>query len=1661
MAGLAAAPIGKEGFLEVLSNKERATLVEGAKNRIKQRGTFLGLREEAADEERQEDGEQVASFAENDKFRRFLEASDDEIDISSEAAVAAAGAGDVTSMPGGSQENGTKKGNVLSTYRSSQELQRSLGHQRKVKSLENLRHELAAKGAAADDAKISLDVEEQKLRALKRQVAEQPRLDDSKKERELQERLSYQEREKDKAWKRLTDAEKARDLAELALHQGADDAMLATQGVLQDTANAAATSRERQADEVRRARASLQRERTARNRSKERDVVIESEAARRSNEAQIHQNRSKRRLAESLAKQRERETEAEQVRENHFQHNAQRVLQLKSSIDKINKQIHGQNEARRKKQQKVRQEHEQRKKALLEEGLNPYEVWRKEDMEADKEKQKQVMKAQQTLRSEKLMEQMINEDATAKKKLKEEKTQRVAAEEFQRQMGNYAKEKRIASYIRKVTIGHVDVLDPAGTALRIDPSKVTVQKTHAFGLGRVKPDEIKKVDRDIRAAKARVGDWSPASQSSAGYGASDVDTISENEHTLSDDPPEDKLWVPKLTKLEEQYLAAAKERQKQNITSVQRCWGKEFQGDAFLAKPSVITFNDFEVGKRYRQVIEVTNVSLTFNQFKLLPLEDKINDFFEITFIPPGRMSAGVTRYITLWFHPKVNQDINSTFPILAKTGRIDFPLRCTTKKTILTITPQDADANPVIDFGQVLSGESGHRSLRVRNSGALPASYQLVAVESQSELMRALTWEPQQSEFAARTSTSVGFTFKPDGVGSFATVLNLTISNGATGDAKLFEERRVLVRGSCIDVPIYAEKEEYDLKTCVYDRVFREDIVLHNRQSVAMKIHVAHPHQIIGELQMNPTVAYIQGHKQQIFSVKFCPKPEFLERHPEHRDGHRPNEKNAFRIQVRIVGADQVLPVCTALVGNLTTDAISFQPASLSFGPCLVGSSVITHLTLVNESLLPQRFAFVRLPSFLSVEDVPEDVLQEEEADASRWGMGTAVFEGGGHGEVGMLLPLEKKRVCVIYAPESATEMDYRITFKTITGTLCVRDFSIPCRGQGRTPPLILSHTQIDMASIPCGATSKESIELTNPSNVQIMINLMLPPLEVGCLSASPICCTLKPKEKRRLQVEFKPNEGYVKVFELPAPNARESPEEMEGEANPAAPTSPSGAGPAAVSPDGAVDGEEAKPPGPTPEEHRRDKLRIIRETGGRRWEVVTDAGGSVHATWKLPLYVRAKAKGDGSSGGQQDARADHTTMYLGVRTCVLPSVLGVDPAVLDFGEVTAQQRMILPVTLSNCSASEVQHLHMEPLPENACFTVLNAPRPIGTRAFKLMIEFNPQQVQIYRSTLRLHTQNTRVQVELRGLGVRPVLKIRPEDGVLQVGSVIYSKGATDYVTAELEILNESPFELCYKLDKVVPARQHHAGQPPFTLTPSSGVVKGDGSKKVTVTFRPHRPLAVFREKILVNVPNQKEPTFVHLYGHCFSYQVYAMPDVDFGPFGVSQASSAFVDSLAVGTGSSTGADGSFAYQNAQAHEFPLVFKHDERVKCILVGASVPPGTPKAPQNTPATTYEFQIVQSEFSSFFTVEAPEGAAAAALAKGPVQPGKPATRVAFRYKPPEDASLTIADTTLDLLGGIGKWITCRARGVLSGGFVPPDAPTTQEIFVELKAYLQQI
>ena len=121
------------------------------------------------------------------------------------------------------------------------------------------------------------------------------------------------------------------------------------------------------------------------------------------------------------------------------------------------------------------------------------------------------------------------------------------------------------------------------------------------------------------------------------------------------------------------------------------------------------------MGVSHTQTILFTNVSFSFSSFKLLPLEDKIKDFFHIVYTPSGRMSAGLSTTITITFTPQLNQDINSVFPILSETGRIDIPLICTCKKALVEVE------NPMIDFGDVIFGEQNTQYLKLKNNGALP----------------------------------------------------------------------------------------------------------------------------------------------------------------------------------------------------------------------------------------------------------------------------------------------------------------------------------------------------------------------------------------------------------------------------------------------------------------------------------------------------------------------------------------------------------------------------------------------------------------------------------------------------------------------------------------------------------------------------------------------------------------------------------------------------------------------------------------------------------------------------------------------------------------------------------------------------------------------------
>ncbi len=86
----------------------------------------------------------------------------------------------------------------------------------------------------------------------------------------------------------------------------------------------------------------------------------------------------------------------------------------------------------------------------------------------------------------------------------------------------------------------------------------------------------------------------------------------------------------KRTKHDEELRLQTLERQKANLIETQVVWRKPFVGRAFLADPPELWFRDFDVGQPQHLHFTLTNVSHTFNHFKLLALSDDVRDFFEI-----------------------------------------------------------------------------------------------------------------------------------------------------------------------------------------------------------------------------------------------------------------------------------------------------------------------------------------------------------------------------------------------------------------------------------------------------------------------------------------------------------------------------------------------------------------------------------------------------------------------------------------------------------------------------------------------------------------------------------------------------------------------------------------------------------------------------------------------------------------------------------------------------------------------------------------------------------------------------------------------------------------------------------------------------------------------
>ncbi|OQS07554.1 hypothetical protein THRCLA_00440 [Thraustotheca clavata] len=1320
------------------------------------------------------------------------------------------------------------------------------------------------------------------------------------------------------------------------------------------------------------------------------------------------------------------------------------ILELRANSEKAYVEMCGKNEKRNAEADALAKVQAREFADLLAAGKNPYQVFRQREIAARASAKVAAQERKIKEAEMKIAQNMIAEAARIQNQGEVEKKHLEYVEKYQKTLGRKAVEEKTREYM--VSRTGTELVDPTGRTFRIDPSQVTTMKDYSFGLGKshVKTREQREKVIDMIASKPEHAQvqvnprWIPKAKHKKT--STSTSTVSSESLLLPliSSPPGEELQqlnmenvalppikagnnqrdvpsrdenikkgfgVPKRSKLEEDMRQRALVKQKENLIEKQIVWRKEFTGLAFLADPTLVWFKDFDLGKTQTLSFTLTNVSNTFNNFKLLPLPDDIRDFFDIKYDKPGRMSAGMTCRLFVSFCPRLNIDIETQIPAVAKTGYFSIPLRCTTKR----IVPELSTTR--IDYNNVVVGESSKQTITLRNEGALAVSFRVVssnspltctqeALNDKAEKTSAKVWETEQElltfatgfgqfqgdtnveaitattegHVAAYDSCPIHFVFAPyKPMAPFIQTFQVTFD-----DTPEVTPLEINVHAHAVEVSLYVETPIMDFKCCVYDKLYRNKLVLRNRGKIPLKCQLKVPKYLHGVLEFLPTFGYVQGVSEKEIGrfeiqVKFRPTEAIWKKVLKHRFGIADSGVVAIPLQVLV--PDQVLPVFFVLRAQLTHGDLSFSSTNLAFGSCYTTQSATSLLTITNDSRLPQKFGFLRLPPEIRVE--PNDGF-------------------------GLLLPFQSTEVTVIYSPISAT------LFKTSLNcsTSMNRSYQLPCTGQGILPALRFSETVVTMGAIPIEQFVTHCITCSNTTAIDQTLEIELPPQVAKVLRIRPLVACVVGYGSIRIEIEFRPT-SWVDMDEantqllhynksrigiLPALQLDNSHDEVT--------------------------------------KTRRRKQSTL------SWQhSLSEEPQSAHAKFDLVCFAQ-----DGNSKGRS---ALHS---LRINVSVIKRELFVKPEKLVFGQVAVGQSSVIKLLVTNQGPDDLE-LHMLGLHCLGPFSVINALRSVpgdgGTT--NLYVEFTPSAAFIYQQDLNIQTTRGDIRVPLEGEGVSPVLRITPADGTISFKPVL----ARERGFTEFSLLNSSQFPLKFIIKALEHMHPNYNHINVFSCIPSEAIIPPGETQVIRAVFSPdhERPME-YRTDFRIDVPNQTEDHVISLRGRCWECQTYVISD-DTTP----SAEDIYELPMHVSLPSSI-----MEFIKKPPRILQVVFDTEAETKHVIVGSIGPQedkehghgsnssGFSDGKASSPAS---FEIVFEILSGMNMMEKHRKYFSIEPMKGNVSPGHE-VNVAVHFNPKIDDHDN-AGSQLRIL----HWIRITAKIVIKGGYTPVLIPE-QVVQVVLKA-----
>ena len=460
---------------------------------------------------------------------------------------------------------------------------------------------------------------------------------------------------------------------------------------------------------------------------------------------------------------------------------------------------------------------------------------------------------------------------------------------------------------------------------------------------------------------------------------------------------------------------------------------------------------------------------------------------------------------------------------------------------------------------------------------------------------------------------------------------------------------------------------------------------------------------------------------------------------------------------------------------------------------------------------------------------------------------------------------------------------------------------------------------------------------------------------------------------------------------------------------------------------------------------ERNFNQVEELRKLGGRKLDFYNDdpKRRSQHYDWVIPMFFKDTSKPDNT---------ELKKTFLEVRTITLSRSLVPNEEVVDFGEVPVAFRKTHEVLIKNIGDTE-QALKMEPLTPYGGFAVLNARRSLAPGDTKpILVEFNPFTQQIYEERLKLYSDTTVTSVLLKGIGVRPEVRIDPQDGLIYFANLLVNEQAEK----EFVIKNVSSFPVKFSLIKKAEGIVNKKGLSNFTFIPSEGIVPSSSSLKVKIIFNPDRVSNHYFQILKLEVPNQVKEQMIYVRGFSYRRQIFAREEDPFIWREIEVYKSRQYEellSLREDKDEAKLADDPEQLKKLRTiclefvrSDDPDNLTEEEREKMsirkILIGSC------KLLDNKLEKNGAYDIVPPADEKYFECDIP---------KGNIVAGQE-TIIKFKFKPPEVDPLL---KEIKEVRSIGRWVESTWECKINGGYVEAGQPDLLVYQIKLRAYAQQI